>query len=195
MTQLIIKEDKSQEYPPRTYYNAKSSDTTLAIATDLTTKGELLTKKAAGAKYIGFEINNSFDTLKVARELYLKMKNDNSHKLNIAGNGIYTLIKSKINQEEINNIVYRIVAQVHAYWPIEKIYTGGQTGVDLAGAVAAYALHIEAEITLPKGYRQRFENNIDVYTSQENVLQQIINGASKLEPYTIYTKNSKKNNI
>lgn len=195
MANLIVKEHTSEKYPPRTYHNAKSSGTTLAVATNLHTAGELLTKKAAGDKYIGFQLNDEFDTLKVARDLYLKMKKDNSHTLNIAGNGIYTLIKDKITQEDINNIIYRIVAQVHAFWPIEKIYTGGQTGVDLAGAVSAYALNIEAEITLPKGFKQRFENNVDVDGTEENVRQQITEGAKKLEPYTIYTKQTKKINM
>lgn len=195
MAQLIVKEDKSDKYPPRTYYNAKSAGTTLAIATNLETAGEKLTKKAAGEKYIGFEINDSFDTLKVARDLYLKMKNDNTHTLNIAGNGIYTLIKAKIDQKEINNMVYRIVAQVNAFWPIEKIYTGGQTGVDIAGAVSAYALGIDVEITLPKGFIQRFENNVDVTGNKEHVIKQITDGVANLEHYTIYTKQTKKNNI
>lgn len=196
MAQLIVKEDKSDKYPPRTYYNAKSSTTTLAIASDFTTAGEKLTRKAAGEeKYIHFKLISDFDTLKAARELYFKMKNDNSHTLNIAGNGIYTLFKHGFEQEDINNIVYKIIAQVHAFWPIDKIYTGGQSGADMAGAVTAYALNIDAEITLPKGFKQRFKDNIDINGTKESVTQQIIDGAQKLEPYTIYTKQSKKPSV
>lgn len=179
---LIINEHKYETYPPRTYYNAKSAGVTLALAVDLTTKGEQLTYKAAGEeKYVGFKLDEDIDTLMIARQLYSRMKKNNTHTLNVAGNGIYTLIEHGCSQEFINYFTYKIISKVHQYWPIEKIYTGGQTGVDISGAVTGYLLGIPTEVTLPKGFKQRFENHKDVNGSREKVFNQIHNGALKLQ--------------
>lgn len=181
MTTLIINEHTSAKYPPRTYYNAKMGDVTLALAVDLTTAGELLTHRAAGDKYIGFKLTDEIDVLDIARPLYRKLKSSNAQTLNIAGNGIYTLSKYKCDQKFINQFVYLILEKVHTYYPIKKIYTGGQTGVDIAGAVAAVTLGIEAEVTLPKGYLQRFEDNKDVVQTKDDIHNQINNWVNKIE--------------
>lgn len=178
---LIINAHEKPTYPPRTSYNARSSDVTLALAINLETKGEQLTKKIAGNKYIGFQLTDDIDDVVIARQLYSKMKKDNAHTLNVAGNGIYTLSSKGCSQDFINYFTYKIIAKVHQYWPIEKIYTGGQTGVDISGAVAGYLLGIPTEVTLPAGFLQRFENHEDVLGSREKVFDQIHNGALKLQ--------------
>lgn len=180
MSNLNVKEHTSPKYPPRTYYNATSSDVTLALAVDLTTAGEKLTHKAAGEKYIGFQLNDELSILDVARPLYRKLKNVNAESLNIAGNGIYTLSKFNCDQEFINQFVYWIIKQVHEHHPLKKIYTGGQTGVDIAGAVAGCALGIETEVTLPNGYIQRFEDGKDITQTKEQVEEQILSWVNKL---------------
>lgn len=185
---LFVKEDKSETYPPRTYYNAKSGSITLALAVDLTTRGEILTKNAAQDRYLGFKLEEGITTLDIARELYKSLKKKSGTTLNVAGNGIYTLSEYGITQEYIDQFVYEVIAQVHAHYPLTRIYTGGQTGVDIAGAVAGYALGIPTEVTLPKGFKQRFEDNKDVNRSRELVENQIIDLAAKLEPYEVKTK-------
>lgn len=177
---LIINAHKSEKYPPRTYYNATSAGVTLALAVNLETKGELLTKRAAGDKYIGFKLTDDIDDLVIARQLYSKMKRDNVHTLNVAGNGIYTLCENGCSQDFINYFTYKIISKVHQFWPIEKIYTGGQTGVDISGAVAGYLLGIPTEVTLPAGFLQRFEDHKDVIGTREKVFDQIHNGALNL---------------
>lgn len=177
---LNVKEHSSEKYPPRTYYNATSADLTIAFAVDLNTAGEKLTHKAAGEKYIGFLLTDETDTLIVARELYSRMKKNNVKTINIAGNGIYTLAGHQCSQDFMNQFVYEILAKVHQFMPIQKIYTGGQTGVDLAGAVCGYALGIPTEVTLPKGFKQRFEDNVDVNGTKEGVIEQITTGAVTL---------------
>lgn len=188
---LYVKEHSSEKYPPRTYYNAKSGDVTLALAVDLTTAGEKLTKNAAGDKYIGFALTPDTTTLDIARQLYKKLKDSNAKTLNVAGNGIYTLKKHGCNQEFINQFVYEIIAQVHKFHPLERIFTGGQTGVDIAGAVAGYALGIPTEVTLPNGYRQRFEHT-DIIQKQDVIIEQITSGALSLTPYEPISKSKPK---
>jgi len=176
---LTIKEHSSEKYTPRTYYNATSADLTFALATDLSTAGEKCTKKAAGNKYLGVEYVHQEDIV-IARLLYKDLRRRNAKTLNIAGNGIYTLCKQGLTQGDINRIIYNIINLVHIHWPIEKIYTGGQTGVDIAGAVAGYALEIETEVTLPKGFIQRFEDGKDRQMTEFNIRNQIVEGVFNL---------------
>lgn len=168
---IEVKEHTSEKYSPRTYFNAKSADVTIAIAADLTTAGERLTHKAAGDRYIGFSLSER--PLHISVELYKFMKEKNAKTLNIAGNGMYTLHKHGYNQQYVNEFVCDVIKKVNQYWVIEKIYTGGQTGVDLAGAVVTKYLNIPALITLPKGYIQRFEDKIDRVHTKEEIDRQI----------------------
>lgn len=46
---------------------------------------------------------------------------------------------------------------MHKEEPITKIYTGGQTGVDQAGVIAALALSIPVEVNMPIGFKRRSE--------------------------------------
>ena len=173
MKNLTLKQSNSEKYSPRTYYNAKSADVTVAFAVDLKTAGELLTHKAAGDKYIGFLLTDESDTILIARQLYKKLKDSSAKSLNIAGNGIYTLSAHGCSQDFINLFVYKIIEKVYEHYPIEKIYTGGQTGVDMAGAIAGIKLGIPVEITFPKGFIQRFEDKIDITQTEQDILNQV----------------------
>lgn len=64
---------------------------------------------------------------------------------------------------------YNCLWKVKEFLPITKIYTGGQTGIDLAGAVAGYNLDIDTEVTLPKGFIMRFKDGKDVPMTKEEV--------------------------
>lgn len=101
------------------------------------------------------------------------MKKRDAKVLNIAGNGIYTLKEHDISQQDCNILLYKILLQVTMYYPIEKVISGGQTGIDWAGLVAATALGIEAEATYPKGFILRRENGVDV-TNDPVLLQKEI---------------------
>lgn len=157
---LQILEHSSSSYAPRTYANAAAADVTIALAVDFFTKGEQCTKKAAGDKYLGLALENNW--VDNARLLYLHMKKYNCKSVNVAGNGIYTLMSHNYTQEYINQIVYNILDTVNHHWGITSIRSGGQTGVDLAGGVAGHALGIDTTMLFPKGFKQRHENGIDI---------------------------------
>jgi hypothetical protein len=171
---VIVQEDKSDKYPPRTYFNAKSADITLALAIDMDTFGEKLTHKAAGEKYIGFLLDENTNGIEIGKKIIHFMQEKKAKSMNIAGNGIYTFAQKGYSQEHINSFVCDIVEYVHQNYGIEKIYTGGQTGVDLAGAISAEYLQIPALITLPKGYRQRLADGKDITQTREDVEKNII---------------------
>lgn len=168
MSELICIEHKSESYAARTYHNA-SQGVTLAIATDFNTAGEKLTHKAAKGKIIQIEYPNKLDDLYPARALYSMLKKYDCHVVNVAGNGIYTLQKKGVTQEEVNQYVYDILKLVNQHWPITQVVSGGQTGMDLAGLVAGCALGIEAIGTWPKGFKMRFEDGKDFNMSEGDI--------------------------
>lgn len=170
MKHLTIREHSSSSYAPRTYHNANSADVTIAIAMDYDTAGEKLTHKAAGSKYLRLDPSARTPT-ENARILYKHMRDNNLHTINVAGNGIYTLSKWRLSQNHINEIVYSILYPVSKYWNIDCIVTGGQSGVDLAGAIAGVRLNIPTVVTYPKGYKMRFLDNKDVTHTEEQIRQ------------------------
>lgn len=156
---LQLFEHQSSSYAPRTYENAKLADLTVAIAADLTTAGERCTMNAAGNAYVS--VMYIWDVERAVRHIVRGMRVHKAANLNIAGNGIYTLKKHKITQEDANVKVYEILKGVHAICPIESIRSGGQTGIDIAGLVAGCALGIPSKGVFPRNYRQRNANKVD----------------------------------
>lgn len=57
--------------------------------------------------------------------------------------------------------------------PFPKIISGGQTGVDLAGGVAAEVLSIPCVMTFPKGLIQRDINGKTITQSKEELIDKV----------------------
>ena len=160
MATLEIREHASGHYSPRTYHNARMADVTAAFAADFSTAGERLTHKAAVGRYVAIELSNR-TPIEAARLVYRAVARLDAHVLNVAGNGIYTLEQFGWSQDAINGYVLEALSYVCKHWRIERIVSGGQTGVDIAGIVAAHRLGIDAVATLPKGFVQRAADKID----------------------------------
>lgn len=158
---IEVTESQSQHYSTRTYANAKSADWTIALAADLSTAGERCTAKAAGSRLNGYEITLQTDPVDLARMVYGFLKANNVKVLNIAGNGIYTLKEHGIEQDWANLFLYRFLKPLHEHLKFDKVISGGQTGVDTAGVVAAEVLGIPAMVHMPYGYIQRHEDKVD----------------------------------
>lgn len=88
--------------------------------------------------------------------------------LNIAGNGIYTLAKNNVTQHEINQYVYRFIKKLlDSGITIREIRSGGQTGVDEAGIIAAQRLGISCTILAPKNFAMRGADNKDSFDKEK----------------------------
>ncbi|ASV42519.1 hypothetical protein 2016DhaA_0715 [Vibrio phage ICP1] len=172
MSKLIIQEHKSSSYAPRTYHNASVADITVAIALDFDTAGEKLTKKAAGDKYIHFDLRS--DPLPCARVLYQRMKRDGCKTMNIAGNSIYTCQKYGWIQEKVNLWLLHLLSPIHEHIGIDHLYSGAQTGLDIAAGVCSVIMDIPCTMTLPKGYKMRFEDGKDIEQSQHDVYNYVM---------------------
>jgi hypothetical protein len=175
---MKLSEHSSSKYSPRTYHNAKSSDLTVAIAVDFSTAGEKLTHKAAGHNYLALNFNE--DWIVNARKLYKELKKRQVKILNVAGNGIYTFGKHGHRQKEINRYLYQIISKVHEFYKIEKIISGGQSGMDIAAIVVAEKLGIDCEATFPKGFIMRFQNGKDEEFTEEQIKHYIENMLEEL---------------
>lgn len=168
----------SSGYRERTKYNADSAGLTVAIAANYATAGERLTKSVAGDKYLAIPLDVAPE--KGGARLAEAMRQRGTSSLNVAGNGIYTLSAAGYTQEVVNQHVFDLISAAHAAHPISKIVSGGQTGVDIAGAVAAKALGIPVVVTMPKGFVQRNAAGEDRRLGQAEVLRQIEDGATRV---------------
>ena len=165
-------------YAQRTKENADWSDITLALAVDFNTAGERLTKKVAGNKYVGEKIvltTESGTNLdypvnyfpETARRLLTQIEKQglpkNNVKLNIAGNGIYTFSNFGLTQEKLNDWVTAVIGELQRLGvAISEIRSGGQTGVDEAGIIAAQRLGIPSSVHAPKGFVFRTTDKKDI---------------------------------
>lgn len=168
---IELLEHTSSSYAPRTWHNA-SQGVTLAVGIDFNTAGEKLTTKAAsknGIVHVDMQNDVADFYLNSARALFKVMRDSDCHVLNVAGNGIHTLSKNGYDQVEINDIVYHLIKLVSNHWCIDKVVSGGQTGADIAGLIAAEKLGIPSAGTWPKGYKMRFEDGVDILHTQSQV--------------------------
>ena len=82
----------------------------------------------------------------------------------MAGNGIYTM-KGKYTQAQLDEYVYQLLSAVinseNLKNKIISIRSGGQTGIDEAGAKAGMRLGIPTTILAPKGWTFRPINGKD----------------------------------
>jgi len=170
---IVFEEDDTYGYRSRTIKNA-SADVTIAFACDFNSAGEKLTKQSVldqNKLYIKIELDKL-----ISKEVFINTANDlaksilclNKPKiiLNVAGNGLYTLRNSPINnQNTIDYYVYVLLNELVNILDnrviITMIRSGGQSGVDEAGIKAAIKLNIPTYILAPKGWVFRDEFGVD----------------------------------
>ncbi|BAV80883.1 hypothetical protein [Vibrio phage RYC] len=175
---LKIQEHFSTGYRLRTQHNADSADLTIAIAMDFSTAGERLTKSVAVAngeeKYLPCYFTR--DAQDFAQELEEYMHKHNFTSLNIAGNGIYTMDSYGYNQEDVNKWMLTVLTHLKSSSNVslDFVVSGGQSGVDFAGGVAATVLDIPCTMTLPRGFKQRWEDGKDVNHTKFAVQQRLM---------------------
>jgi hypothetical protein len=147
-SKLQVNEVDSHDYTVRAKINAQSGDMTIALSLDFKTPREKIVKEIAGKRYMGVLLTS--DAMKTSRLLLTKLKAAGAKNINITGNSISTLLTHDITQEKANEQVYAILSMVHKLYPIRKIYSGGSSGVDLAGAISGVVLGIETIVTSPR---------------------------------------------
>lgn len=184
MVALIkLEEDASYSYAPRTYVNAniKNCDLTIAFATDFTTAGERCTMTAAGRNYQAIPLN--WDVQRMVGHISKAMFEKKATRLNIAGNGIYSLLEHDIDQDTANLKIYEVLkGLLDKGVVISSIRSGGQTGIDMAGLIAGHALGIPVTGYFPRGFRQRNADKEDYNADVPNLFAEIHESAARLNP-------------
>ena len=157
---VTYRETTSPRYHDRTVINASWADLTVAFATDFGTAGERLTRKAAGERYLPVNLPSSSelchdrDTIrKAAGFISRRMEGSDAFRLNVAGNGLGTLLKSGLSQSDADHFVAAVLGEAMALgMKVSEIRSGGQSGIDESGIKAAVAYGIPAGITFPRGW-------------------------------------------
>lgn len=177
---VYLVEYHERGYQGRTRFNASNADLTIAFTVDATTAGERLTRKAATeAKYGHIDLNTASPTCAARAIHYLvqsKVVGRPCEILNIAGNGLQTLSRHGWTQGQVNQYLYEVFVELRDKWgllPTKGLRSGGQTGVDIAAAVMADTIGIDAVITFPTGFLQRGADGRDFTQTKEDVRQKI----------------------
>lgn len=167
---ITFKNNNTTSYSWRTRLNTFNSDITLAFAIDFNTAGEKATKKAAtaqGKPYLGIIVNNEYSSDRVNKIVdKLNSIDEDSIRINIAGNGIYTMAKHGYTQEFCNILVltylHDIIHHPNLKKKIELIRSGGQTGFDEAAIHAAQTLNIPAIVSTTSDWKFRTADGKDI---------------------------------
>lgn len=152
---IKIIECQKAGYPARTIQNIAESDITIAFAKNFNTAGERLTKSTCvklKRPYFPVTLHHSASweygvmvgqQIEMSTIMYPLI-------INIAGNGIYNL--PDWTQEELNNYMKEFLDGLYSICQIELVRSGGQTGIDEAGVIAADRLGIETLVLAPKSF-------------------------------------------
>lgn len=185
---VYLREHQQPGYMGRTKFNAVSSDLTIAFTVDQFTAGEIQTRKmATELRYMHINLKTTSPTC-AARDIHNRIANQFSKEpcniINIAGNGIYTLVRHGWAQDQVNQYLFDTFSELESKWdsmPVKGFRSGGQTGVDIAAAVMAYALGVDAVVTFPRSYRQRGVDGQDFTQTQEDVMLKVVTMSKQLD--------------
>lgn len=169
---------ESYSYVPRTGDNARGADVTVAFAVDFSTAGERLTKREAGPRFVAIPFGEEPGLAAEALVKFLAARKGST--LNVAGNGVYTLAAHGVSQDQANLWVFEVLSRVHAQHPLSSVRSGGQTGIDQAGLVAAIALGIPAYGLYPKSFRRRNEEGQEIHSTAAKLEEELLSQAAKL---------------
>lgn len=203
---LTLEDHASPEYTGRTIENVEKADITMAFAINFGTSGEKLTRNTAdrlGKEYIPIDVRELGPESAVTKAVDAfaridhKMEAPRPLVINIAGNGIYTM-KGFTTQQECNRYMYRFFSGLQQLLlrsgnRIRKgtrgftVRSGGQTGFDQAGLVAAIALDIRAHGLYPNRYRIRPGDmaGTDRYMNHREEVERILLQEAKMLQFSI----------
>lgn len=164
-----------ESYRDRTIENARMSDFTIIFASDFDSPGTRLTMRHCEGKCSlipfgpkGYTVDEA--RLAILKDLLKYHIDGNDIRINIAGNGMRALARafthgadtnySESLEKDIQEMTDRYVRDVLQLLMedgvgIRQIRSGGQTGIDMAGAKAGINLNIPTHLHMPVGYVTR----------------------------------------
>ena len=169
-------ESPHKDYRSRTVANAQAADVTIAMATDFTTAGEKQTVKAAEGRYVAVEMRpprivaGPVEQGRIAAGLVheaLKEKGllkDGGISINFAGNGLHSLSKAGVTQKHVDAYAVALLSTLVRDYGVKvtSVRSGGQTGMDEAGAKAGVAMGVPTTVLAPAGWKFRDKDGRDI---------------------------------
>jgi hypothetical protein len=146
------------------------ADATIAIAGDMETAGERLTRKAVRERnrtYCPIHYRGRPATHGEVTEIRRALRSIKKPEItvNIAGNSLHTLRERfDSSQQEIDKYAFDLLRAALTDLPgvkVTLIRSGGQTGFDEAGIKAGMSLGIPTEILAPQGWKMRDQHGVD----------------------------------
>lgn len=177
-SRIELREHPVAGYPARTRYNAAAADLTIAFAVDFESAGERLTRRVAAERYVAVDVLE--DVARAGLTVSAAIQKWNAGVLNVAGNSLKTLVEHGWTQVAMNEFVFKVLRDVCQNSRISMVISGGQTGADIAGIVAATALDIPTVVTFPRGFVQRDERGKDFKSDPAKIRQDIARWASNV---------------
>lgn len=164
---VTFRECTKSGYAARTEQNAANADVTIAIAKTFGTAGEQCTKKYVKKYeklYVPVRFSDVIEDERIAK--IVEFIGDKEVAINIAGNGLYHF--DYHTQETLNNWMVVFLSNLrNKGLKIKSIRSGGQTGIDTAGSVAANILHIPSIVLAPKNWMFRIEKYQDIRNEEQ----------------------------
>lgn len=165
---FTLQEDASAEWAAVVYANAQA-DATLAYALDFEHPEQQRIKAVAGDRLLAVRIGTPGE--EVIRLLLEHLQRLHACSLNVTGSDLYALgmhfaVPGKGSRQEraqsipalqarVDGYMQKVLAAVHAQYPLTQLRAGGQPGVEEAGIRAGIALGVPTLAYMPKGFRFR----------------------------------------
>lgn len=172
---IWLVEDSARGYRQRTLKNAAEAHLTLACASDYSSGGERLTSQAAHGKYLALPLLMEPEDAAITLLNTLPKPLPSPYLINIAGNSAHTFSKRGISEVQACAWFFKMMDQARAGLPGARIglLSGGQTGMDSAGAAYALARGLRARIRFPKGFLIRDDHGRDIEQSETECAERI----------------------
>jgi len=177
-------------YAKRTRQTAKG-DLTVAIAKDFTTPGELLTQSQAKGRYLQVPYGSE-NVTDIVKRIRIALQGKEGITVNIAGNEISKL---GIGQKDVDDYVYKLFSAVsQSLTEDEKkrisFISGGQSGIDEAGAKATSLLGFDTTVHAPADWSFQNSENKKI-TGENNFKARFLPGGWKMEEEGYFDRSEK----
>ena len=187
---IMIFEESKGGYRQRTIENVQASDATLMMAIDPHSAGEMLTWRACRESkkpVLRVHISTSTSTTaidsdaspcnrltldKTSKEMAKFLTDNKVQHLNVAGNCLDKFVKHGISQSQLDDLVLAFLRDAIANTKdkevgvlLHTVRSGGQSGIDEAGAKAGAQLKLKTIVRAPTRWMFRKGNGQDVSSS------------------------------
>lgn len=151
---LMLREHDSRDAGARICANA-DNQATFSYGVDFSTPQQMLVREVAGKRLLQVPVGTP--AAAAAELLVVHLRRLEATTLNVTGNSLAKVLQihpmdPDTLQEKLDGYILRVLTAVHREYPLRRIVSGGQTGVEESATKAAVKIHVPAFALLPQGY-------------------------------------------